>query len=61
VVGLRFAVEAQDLFQKGDVELNVFTRIFLTIGMAKSSTFSLMKLIDLRAFYKHGKDIVVVK
>jgi 3-hydroxyacyl-CoA dehydrogenase len=53
-----FAVRAQDLFQKGDVELNILQEYFLTIGMAKVST-SAYEAFDL-GILQHGKDIVVV-
>lgn len=52
------ALRASDLFQKGDVELNVLQEHFLTIGMAKVST-SAHEAYDLDIL-KPGKDIVVV-
>lgn len=52
------ALRASDLFQKGDVELNVLQEYFLTIGMAKVST-SAHEAYDL-GILKHGKDIVIV-
>ena len=53
-MGLR----AQDLFHKGDVQLNVLQEHFLTIGMAKVAT-SAYEAFDLGLLQK-GKDIVVV-
>ncbi|WP_299432297.1 3-hydroxyacyl-CoA dehydrogenase/enoyl-CoA hydratase family protein [uncultured Maribacter sp.] len=53
-----FAVRASDLFNKGDVELNVLQEYFLTIGMAKVST-SAYEAYDL-GILQEGKDIVVV-
>lgn len=52
------ALRAQDLFHKGDVQLNVLQEHFLTIGMAKVST-SAYEAFDLNLLQK-GKDIVVV-
>lgn len=52
------ALRASDMFQKGDVELNVLQEHFLTIGMAKVST-SAQEAFDLDIL-KPGKDIVVV-
>ncbi|MGK0376552.1 MAG: 3-hydroxyacyl-CoA dehydrogenase [Patiriisocius sp.] len=52
------ALRASDMFQKGDVELNVLQEHFLTIGMAKVST-SAHEAYDLDIL-KPGKDIVVV-
>ena len=52
------ALRASDMFQKGDVELNVLQEHFLTIGMAKVST-SAYEAFDLDIL-KKGKDIVVV-
>jgi 3-hydroxyacyl-CoA dehydrogenase len=52
------AVRAQDLFHKGDVQLNVLQEHFLTIGMAKVAT-SAYEAFDL-GILKKGKDIVVV-
>ena len=52
------ALRASDMFQKGDVELNVLQEHFLTIGMAKVST-SAYEAYDLDIL-KPGKDIVVV-
>ena len=52
------ALRASDLFQKGDVELNVLQEHFLTIGMAKVST-SAHEAYDLDIL-QPGKDIVVV-
>ncbi|RFN57836.1 3-hydroxyacyl-CoA dehydrogenase/enoyl-CoA hydratase family protein [Marixanthomonas ophiurae] len=51
-------VRAQDLFQKGDVELNTLREHFLTIGMAKVST-SAYEAFDTNIL-KKGKDIIVV-
>ena len=53
-----FALRAQDLFHKNDVELNVLQEYFLTIGMAKVST-SAYEAFDL-GILQQGKDIVVV-
>lgn len=52
------ALRASDMFQKGDVELNVLQEHFLTIGMAKVSK-SAHEAYDLDIL-KPGKDIVVV-
>ena len=52
------ALRAQDLFHKGDVQLNVLQEHFLTIGMAKVAT-SAYEAFDLGLLQK-GKDIVVV-
>ena len=52
------ALRAQDMFHKGDVELNVLQEYFLTIGMAKVAT-SAYEAFDLGILQK-GKDIVVV-
>jgi len=52
------ALRAQDLFQKGDVQLNILQEYFLTIGMAKVST-SAYEAFDLGLLQK-GKDVVVV-
>ncbi len=52
------ALRAQDLFQKGDVQLNILQEHFLTIGMAKVST-SAYEAFDLNLL-QEGKDIVVV-
>lgn len=52
------ALRAQDMFQKGDVQLNVLQEHFLTIGMAKVST-SAYEAFDLNLLQK-GKDVVVV-
>ena len=52
------ALRAQDMFMKGDVELNVLQEYFLTIGTAKVST-SAYEAFDLGLLQK-GKDIVVV-
>lgn len=52
------ALRASDLFQKGDVQLNVLQEHFLTIGMAKVST-SAYEAFDLNLLQK-GKDVVVV-
>ena len=52
------ALRAQDVFHKGDVELNVLQEYFLTIGMAKVAT-SAYEAFDLGVL-QHGKDIVVV-
>ncbi len=51
-------LRAQDLFHKGDVQLNVLQEHFLTIGMAKVAT-SAHEAFDLNLLQK-GKDIVVV-
>ncbi|MCL4138896.1 UNVERIFIED_CONTAM: hypothetical protein GTU68_012272 [Idotea baltica] len=51
-------LRAQDLFQKGDVQLNILQEYFLTIGMAKVST-SAYEAFDLGLLQK-GKDVVVV-
>ncbi|MCF7561351.1 3-hydroxyacyl-CoA dehydrogenase NAD-binding domain-containing protein [Sabulilitoribacter multivorans] len=52
------ALRAQDLFRKGDVELNILQEYFLTIGMAKVST-SAYEAFDLGVL-QTGKDLVVV-
>ncbi|MFL0353630.1 3-hydroxyacyl-CoA dehydrogenase/enoyl-CoA hydratase family protein [Xanthomarina sp. GH4-25] len=52
------ALRAQDLFEKGDVQLNILQEHFLTIGMAKVST-SAYEAFDLNLMQK-GKDVVVV-
>ncbi len=52
------ALRAQDLFRKGDVELNVLQEYFLTIGMAKVAT-SAYEAYDFGILQK-GKDVVVV-
>jgi len=52
------ALRASDLFQKGDVELNVLQEYFLTIGMAKVST-SGYEAFDTGILQK-GKDLIVV-
>ncbi|WP_417195865.1 3-hydroxyacyl-CoA dehydrogenase/enoyl-CoA hydratase family protein [Bizionia sp.] len=52
------ALRAQDLFEKGDVQLNILQEHFLTIGMAKVST-SAYEAFDLNLLQK-GKDVVVV-
>ncbi|TVZ55743.1 3-hydroxyacyl-CoA dehydrogenase [Lutibacter sp. Hel_I_33_5] len=52
------ALRASDLFNKGDVQLNVLQEHFLTIGMAKVST-SAYEAFDLNLMQK-GKDVVVV-
>jgi len=52
------ALRASDLFQKGDVELNVLQEHFLTIGMAKVAT-SAYEAYDL-GLLQQGKDVVVV-
>lgn len=52
------ALRAQDMFQKGDVQLNVLQEHLLTIGMAKVST-SAYEAFDLNLLQK-GKDVVVV-
>ena len=51
-------VRAQDLFEKGDVELNTLREHFLTIGMAKVST-SAYEAFDTNIL-KPGKDIIIV-
>ncbi|MEO5787628.1 3-hydroxyacyl-CoA dehydrogenase/enoyl-CoA hydratase family protein [Gelidibacter sp.] len=52
------ALRAQDLFRKGDVELNILQEYFLTVAMAKVST-SAYEAFDLGILQK-GKDVVVV-
>lgn len=52
------ALRAQDLFQQGDVQLNVLQEHFLTIGMAKVAT-SAYEAFDFNLLQK-GKDVVVV-
>jgi len=52
------ALRAQDLFHKGDVQLNILQEHFLTIGMAKVAT-SAYEAFDLGLLQK-GKDVVVV-
>ena len=52
------ALRAQDLFHKGDVQLNVLQEHFLTIGMAKVAT-SAYEAFDMNVL-QNGKDIVVV-
>jgi len=52
------ALRAQDIFKKGDVELNTLQEYFLTIGMAKVAT-SAYEAFDMGILQK-GKDIVVV-
>ena len=52
------ALRASDLFQKGDVQLNVLQEHFLTIGMAKVAT-SAYEAFDIGLLQK-GKDVVVV-
>ncbi|WP_027124773.1 3-hydroxyacyl-CoA dehydrogenase/enoyl-CoA hydratase family protein [Gelidibacter mesophilus] len=52
------ALRAQDMFQKGDVKLNILQEYFLTIGMAKVAT-SAYEAFDLGILQK-GKDVVVV-
>ena len=52
------ALRASDLFQKGDVQLNVLQDHFLTIGMAKVAT-SAYEAFDIGLLQK-GKDVVVV-
>ena len=52
------ALRAQDLFRKGDVELNILQEYFLTIGMAKVAT-SAYEAYDMGVL-QTGKDIVVV-
>jgi 3-hydroxyacyl-CoA dehydrogenase len=52
------ALRASDLFQKGDVQLNVLQEHFLTIAMAKVST-SGYEAFDLGLLQK-GKDVIVV-
>lgn len=51
-------LRAQDLFRKGDVELNILQEYFLTIGMAKVAT-SASEAFDFGILQK-GKDVVVV-
>jgi len=51
-------LRAQDLFHKGDVQLNVLQEHFLTIGMAKVAT-SAYEAFDTNILQK-GKDVVVV-
>jgi len=52
------ALRASDLFHKGDVQLNVIQKHFLTIGMAKVAT-SAYEAFDIGLLQK-GKDVVVV-
>ena len=52
------ALRASDLFQKGDVQLNVLQEHFLAIGMAKVAT-SAYEAFDIGLLQK-GKDVVVV-
>jgi len=52
------ALRASDLFNKGDVQLNVLQEHFLTIGMAKVAT-SAYEAFDIGLLQK-GKDVVVV-
>lgn len=52
------ALRAQDIFNKGDVELNTLQEYFLTVAMAKVST-SAYEAFDL-GILQQGKDIVVV-
>ncbi len=52
------ALRASDVFNKGDVELNVLQEHFLTVGMAKVAT-SAYEAYDLNLL-QQGKDIVVV-
>ena len=52
------ALRASDLFQKGDVQLNVLQEHLLTIGMAKVAT-SAYEAFDIGLLQK-GKDVVVV-
>ena len=52
------ALRAQDMFLKGDVQLNTLQEYFLTVGMAKVST-SAYEAFDLGLLQK-GKDSVVV-
>jgi len=52
------ALRASDLFHKGDVQLTVLQKHFLTIGMAKVAT-SAYEAFDLGLLQK-GKDVVVV-
>ncbi|MBT4679675.1 MAG: 3-hydroxyacyl-CoA dehydrogenase, partial [Flavobacterium sp.] len=52
------ALRASDLFQKGEVQLNVLQEHFLTIGMAKVAT-SAYEAFDIGLLQK-GKDVVVV-
>lgn len=51
-------LRAQDLFHKGDVQLNVLQEHFLTIGMAKVAT-SAYEAFDTNIL-QQGKDVVVV-
>jgi len=51
------ALRASDLFQKGDVQLNVLQEHFLTIGMAKVAT-SAYEAFDIGLLQK-GKDVVL--
>ena len=51
-------VRAQDLFEKGDIELNTLREHFLTIGTAKVST-SAYEAFDTNIL-KEGKDIIIV-
>lgn len=52
------ALRAQDIFKKGDVELNILQEYFLTIGMAKVAT-SAYEAFD-TGILQYGKDTVVV-
>ncbi|MDT0559125.1 3-hydroxyacyl-CoA dehydrogenase NAD-binding domain-containing protein [Ichthyenterobacterium sp. W332] len=52
------ALRAQDLFHKGDVQLNVLQEHFLTVGMAKVAT-SAYEAFDMNVLQK-GKDVIVV-
>ncbi|NVJ89455.1 MAG: 3-hydroxyacyl-CoA dehydrogenase/enoyl-CoA hydratase family protein [Flavobacteriaceae bacterium] len=52
------ALRAQDLFHKGDVQLNVLQEHFLTIGMAKVAT-SAYEAFDMNVL-QEGKDVIVV-
>lgn len=52
------ALRAQDLFHKGDVQLNVLQEHFLAIGMAKVAT-SAYEAFDFNVLQK-GKDVVVI-
>lgn len=52
------ALRAQDIFKKGDVELNILQEYFLTVAMAKVST-SGYEAFDL-GILQRGKDTVVV-
>ncbi|WP_369047601.1 3-hydroxyacyl-CoA dehydrogenase NAD-binding domain-containing protein [Tenacibaculum sp. UWU-22] len=52
------ALRAQDLFHKGDVQLNILQEHFLTIAMAKVAT-SAYEAFDMNVLQK-GKDVVVV-